>query len=80
MKDERENFSEAQDEIQAEAQEAAQDEAQTEAEIDARELTREILPLLKEHFVAVCRLFEDGISMRFPNGQTATVAVWFCKK
>ena len=76
MKDERENFSEAQDETRAEAQDAAQ----TEAEIDARELTREILPLLKEHFVAVCRLFEDGISMRFPNGQTATVAVWFCKK
>lgn len=64
MKNERENFQEAQEE----------------GEIDARELTREILPLLKDHFVATCRLFEDGISMRFPNGQHATVAVWFSKK
>lgn len=55
-------------------------EAQNEAEIGARELAQEILPLLKEHFVAKCRLTEDGVSMRFPNGQHATVAVWFSKQ
>ncbi len=58
---------------------AAEADAKTEAEIGARELAREILPLLKEAFVAKCRLTEDGVSMRFPNGQRATVAVWFWK-
>ena len=55
-------------------------EAQEEEAIDARELTREILLLCKEYFVAACRLSGDGISMRFPNGQRANVAVWFSKK
>ena len=53
------------------------EEALREERINARELTREILPLLKENFLAVCRLGEDGITMRFLNGQKATVAVWF---
>ncbi len=53
------------------------DEAQREKHIEGRQLAREILPLLKENFVAVCRLREDEISMKFPNGQRATVAVWF---
>lgn len=53
------------------------EEAQREERIDERELAREILPLLKENFLAVCRLSEDGITMRFLNGQKATVAVWF---
>ena len=75
MKNERENFSETQG-----TENCTQGtEAQNEAEIGARELAQEILPLLKEHFVAKCRLTEDGVSMRFPNGQHATVAVWFSK-
>ena len=53
------------------------EEALREERIDERELTREILPLLKENFLAVCRLSEDGITIRFLNGQKATVAVWF---
>ncbi len=53
------------------------EEAQREKHIEGRQLAREILPLLKENFVAVCRLREDEISMKFPNGQCATVAVWF---
>ncbi len=76
MKNERENFLGMRGE-EGEAQNT--DDAVREAEIGARELTREILPLLKDAFVATCRLTEDGISMRFPNGQHATVAVWFSK-
>ncbi len=53
------------------------EEALREERIDERELTREILPLLKENFLAVCRLSEDGITIRFLNGQKATIAVWF---
>ena len=75
MKNEREIFQE----VRGEESGMRETEAQNEAEIDARELTREILPLLKENFVAVCRLSEDGISMRFPGGRVATVAVWFEK-
>ena len=43
----------------------------------ARELLYEILLLLKECFVAKFRVCEDGISIRFLNGQRAFLAVWF---
>ena len=76
MKRERENFSEI-PKAEGEAQRA--DDTAREEEIGARELAQEILPLLKDNFVATCRLIKDGISMRFPNGQHATVAVWFSK-
>ena len=76
MKNESENFEEIREE-NGEALNAG--DAAQEAEIGARELAQEILPLLKENFVAKCRLTEEGISMRFPNGQHATVAVWFSK-
>ena len=76
MKNESENFEEIREE-NGEVLNAG--DAAQEAEIGARELAQEILPLLKENFVAKCRLTEKGISMRFPNGQHATVAVWFSK-
>lgn len=53
------------------------EEARRENRIGEKDLVREILPLLKENFLAVCRLNEDGIAMHFLNGQTATVAIWF---
>ena len=76
MKNESENFEEIREE-NGEVLNAG--DAAQEAEIGARELAQEILPLLKENFVAKCRLTEEGISLRFPNGQHATVAVWFSK-
>ena len=76
MKNESENFEEIR-EAKGEVLNAG--DAAREAEIGARELAQEILPLLKENFVAKCRLTKEGISMRFPNGQHATVAVWFSK-
>lgn len=48
-----------------------------EERISAEEMIGEILPVLKELFVAKCRICSDGISLRFPNGQRAIVAVWF---
>ena len=42
-----------------------------------QELLREILPLLKEYFVAKFRLCEDGISICFLDGRRAFLAVWF---
>lgn len=45
----------------------------------ARELLYEILPLLKDCFVAKFRVCEDGVSIRFLNGQCAFLTVWVTK-
>lgn len=48
-----------------------------ERRFQSRELLNEILPLLKEYFVAKFRLCEDGISVCFLDGRRAFLAVWF---
>lgn len=47
-----------------------------EEEITSRELLEEILPLIKEFFLAKIRFCGDEISLRFPNGQRAVVTAW----
>lgn len=45
--------------------------------ITTAELIGELQPILRDFFVADCRRCEDGLALRFPNGQKAVVAVWF---
>lgn len=50
-------------------------DAQGEPPVTAASIVDEIAPLLKEYFVASCRVLGEGISICLPNGQEFLLTV-----
>lgn len=51
------------------------EDAKQEACITPREMADELVPILKEYFIAKIKGYDNYITMRFPNGEQLLITV-----
>jgi hypothetical protein len=52
-----------------------EEECKNEGTIGTKQLLREIKPMLQDYYIAKTELLDDGILLRFLNGQTFKIGV-----